>query len=1104
MIFKTLTKKEKMTQKIPQKRYTSRFKSTWLLMLLLTAFLWQCKKDDYKGETKGICPEVILTDPLRDAINVVINKKVTATFNEAMDPATITGTTYLLKQGTNAIAGAVTYSGIVATFSPSTPLTPFTLYSATVTKAAKDPRGNALKADYLWSFTTQPMVTLSSSPAAGGTVIGAGAVNNGSVITVVAMANPGFSFLNWTEAGNIVSTSSSYLFTVNGNRTLVANFTSQFVVALSANPLAGGVTSGGGAFNSGATVTAVATSNLGYLFANWTEAGLVVSTLANYPFTLSGNRTLVANFTAQFTLGLSSNPLPGGTTTGGGLYSSGSLVTATAIPNVGYTFKNWTEAGNIVSTNAVYPITLTGNRILVANFSAPLSVTLISNPLNGGTTSGGGAYNAGASVTAAAVPNPGFVFGNWSEAGVIVSTDANYLFTISGNRTLTANFIARYNIVTSGNPLLGGTTRGDGTFDSGSPVAALAFPNPGYVFTNWTEAGQIVSTLAVYPFTISGNRTLVANFGTQNTITLVSNPLAGGTTLGGGIYNSGTQVSAVATANPGYQFTNWTEAGVIVSTLANYPFMVSGNRTLTANFATQVSLTLNAVPLEGGKTNGGGLYGSGTLVYATAVPNLGYNFKNWTEAGNILSNIAIYPFILNSNRTLEANFVAQYTLALSSNPLNGGTTVGSGTYDSGALVLAVALAKPEFQFTNWTEGGVIVSTLLTYPVTLTGNRTLVANFVPKIVIMLSSNPLAGGKTAGSGSYNSGANIFATAVPNSGFVFKNWTEAGNIVSTNDSYPITVVNDRTLVANFLAKYSVITTATPFAGGQANGGGIFTDGASVTVSATTNPGYTFTNWKDGANILTTNASYTFILNNNRNLTANFTLNPVAVVCPTIVDLGLAKNYVILAKSGISTTGATSITGDLGIDPAAAGSITGFGLILAGAYSTSALVTGKVYASDYAVPTPANILTARLNMETAYTTAYGLVVPAPVTELLAGSLSGQTLTKGIYKWSTAVNITGGITLDGAGDPCATFIFQIAGDLIVNPGAVITLTPGTDPKNIFWVVAGSKAALDTGVDFKGNILCLTKITVNTGATVKGRLLAQTAVTLDANTITMP
>src|SRR3972149_6434781 len=80
-------------------------------------------------------------------------------------------------------------------------------------------------------------------------------------------------------------------------------------------------------------------------------------------------------------------------------------------------------------------------------------------------------------------------------------------------------------------------------------------------------------------------------------------------------------------------------------------------------------------------------------------------------------------------------------------------------------------------------------------------------------------------------------------------------------------------------------------------------------------------------------------------------------ASAAPSTVNLGTAGNFVILAKSGISTTGTTSITGDIGVSPIDSSAITGFGLIMdsSNTFSTSSLVTGKIYAADYTTPTPA-----------------------------------------------------------------------------------------------------------------------------------------------------
>ncbi|MDO9576834.1 MAG: ice-binding family protein [Candidatus Cloacimonadales bacterium] len=220
-----------------------------------------------------------------------------------------------------------------------------------------------------------------------------------------------------------------------------------------------------------------------------------------------------------------------------------------------------------------------------------------------------------------------------------------------------------------------------------------------------------------------------------------------------------------------------------------------------------------------------------------------------------------------------------------------------------------------------------------------------------------------------------------------------------------------------------------------------------------------------------------------------------------PATVDLGTAGNYVILAKTGVSTTGTTAIVGNIGVSPAAATYITGFGLIMdpSGTFSTSSLVTGRVYAADYTEPTPSNLTTAISNVETAYTDAAGRLNP-DFTELYAGNLpGGQTLVPGLYKWSSVVLISaGGVTISG--NPDDVWIFQISQNLTVADGAIVTLSGGAQPQNIFWQIAGG-TTIGTTAQFKGIILCQTLISLNTGATLSGRLLAQTAVTLDANSV---
>lgn len=207
------------------------------------------------------------------------------------------------------------------------------------------------------------------------------------------------------------------------------------------------------------------------------------------------------------------------------------------------------------------------------------------------------------------------------------------------------------------------------------------------------------------------------------------------------------------------------------------------------------------------------------------------------------------------------------------------------------------------------------------------------------------------------------------------------------------------------------------------------------------------------------------------------------------------------ILASSGLTNDGSTTIKGDIGVGPIAATGITGFDLVMhsSGAFSESGQITGKVYAADYGSITPVTLTTAVSDMETAYTDAAGRTPNH--TELYEGDISGQTLTAGVYKWGTGVLINDDVTLHGGAND--VFIFQVAEGITQENGTKIILTGGVQAKNIFWQSAET-VSIGTDSHFEGTIISKTNITMNTRASINGRLLAQTAVTLLENTVVAP
>ncbi len=211
---------------------------------------------------------------------------------------------------------------------------------------------------------------------------------------------------------------------------------------------------------------------------------------------------------------------------------------------------------------------------------------------------------------------------------------------------------------------------------------------------------------------------------------------------------------------------------------------------------------------------------------------------------------------------------------------------------------------------------------------------------------------------------------------------------------------------------------------------------------------------------------------------LTASF-----ATTAQTIPPLGTAAAFSVLGGAAVTNTGASVVTGDLGLWPGTASSVTGF---------PPGSITGTLHAGN------AVALQAQSDLTTAYNNAAD---QACGTTLTGTDLGGLTLTPGVYCFANSAQLTGVLTLNAQGDPNAVFIFQIASTLTTASNSSVVLINGGNGCRVFWQV-GSSATLGTGTAFEGNILALSSITATTGSSVSGRVLARNgAVTLDTNAV---
>ena len=287
-----------------------------------------------------------------------------------------------------------------------------------------------------------------------------------------------------------------------------------YTIATTSAPPDSGILTGAGAYAMSSTCTVYAVASTGYTFSAWSDIAGVVAVTTNYTFEVTENRTLSADFAPlQYTLSLSSSPTNGGTTAGGGLVNYNSNIVVYASPNSGYSFSNWAEGTNIVSTSTNYTFSVSGDMSLVANFIPSYTISTSSSPTAGGSTSGGGVYSGGSSCTVVASNNAGYTFSSWQQSGTNVSTSASYSFTVTAPMSLVAVFsLNSYTISTSSSPTAGGSTSGGGTYNYGASCTVIASRSPGYSFVNWTIGGSTASTSSSYGFTVSGSKSIVANF----------------------------------------------------------------------------------------------------------------------------------------------------------------------------------------------------------------------------------------------------------------------------------------------------------------------------------------------------------------------------------------------------------------------------------------------------------------------------------------------------------------------------------------------------------------------------------------------------------------
>ena len=563
-------------------------------------------------------------------------------------------------------------------------------------------------------------------------------------------------YASWSDGGAQTHTVTA----PSSAATYTASFNPQYQLTTSVTPAASGTVSpaSGSYYNAGAVVSVTALPNSGQQFTGW--SGDVTGSTNPLSVTMSAPRNVVANFAAA-SQGITISTVPSGlqivvdgtsyTAPRTFQWSAGSTHTVNAPSPQGtgstrYVYANWSDGG----TQSRTITTPSSPTTYVANFSTQYQLTTAASPTNAGTVSpaSGTFYNAGTTVQLSANPNSGQQFTSWS--GDATGDTNPVSITMSGPRSITANFSASQNGVTihtspSGLQIVvDGTTYTaprtfqwtPGTTHSIGTTSPQGSGTTRYVFANWSNNGGQTQTITA-PTVAT---TYVVNFTTQYQLTTSSSPANGGTVTPSGstFHNVGAVVSLNAAPNSGQQFTSW--SGDASGTSNPTSVTMSGPRNITGNFTTAgqgITVTtaplgrqivVDGVPYTSPQTFQWTAGSSHTISVTSPQTSSGtrYVFSNWSDGGAQTHSITTPA----AATTYLANFTTQYQLLTSVSPAGSGRVqvspaAADGFYTSGATVQVTAVGNPGFQFTSWSGGasGSSTSTSLsiTAPVQVTAN-----------------------------------------------------------------------------------------------------------------------------------------------------------------------------------------------------------------------------------------------------------------------------------------------------------------------------------------------------------------------------------------------
>jgi hypothetical protein len=682
------------------------------------------------------------------------------------------------------------------------------------------------------------LVNLSSNNTLYGSVTGGGMLNYNSEILLSAKANPYCKFIAWVSNGDTLGKLPDLNYTVTQGVSITAVFAEiRYPVYVNRNPAQGGTVSGAGtysAFNANTTITLTASSEHGYSFKYFTDDSTGAVYTQNPFVFLSGSRlTSAKSFTANFelrnyniTVGVL--PVASGSVSGAGAFVHGTNVTLNAVAGEGYEFVAWLYGtSDTVSKSSQISFTASRDTALNAIFRLRrYNVNVINNDETFGEVSESGVYEHFSQISLTSVANEGYEFRSWVIDGEIIDSVSPFIYTVTGEVSIEANFsIIRKNVTAKVLPLGAGTVSGAGRFEHNGQVILTANANTGYSFTGWEDLlgnplGIDAQTLY---FNAVSDTCLVARFApVPYTITISSGSGTNGEVSFDGISYSSSAIDSIipfgttlpifaSIVDEEYKFTGWKKLGTseILSVEDTFYYTVTKDESLLAVFSsTAVSITVSAQPSDAGTVEGSGNYEKGSWYPVKAVPNYGYRVKEWQTVSGLAvgkeDSLMVYS-------DKDTSFVVlfekdSFNVAFNVFPSQAGVISGEKRYCYEDIAVIKARSNDNYNFIGWYENGIEFSTDSVLEIGIDREYDLTARFDSNEISLtiFSSHPYNSTVSQSIRSkYGRSETLIATA--GEGIHFIGW-KYGNDTLSSDTLHLIMSENSTLTALFdTNKYS-----------------------------------------------------------------------------------------------------------------------------------------------------------------------------------------------------------------------------------------------------------------------------------------------------------